>query len=111
MPGYFDGTYAFAPFFDETVAVGGRVGGRAVAQSLKACVVDAGPAEADPDAVCDTAETLYSVRVMRDEWADVEAPRRGFEVRLESGLLLRVTGVRVDGEWFELLAKSKGCAR
>lgn len=111
MPGYFDSTYAFAPFFDETVAVEGRVGGRAVAQTLKACVVDAGPADPDPDAVCSTAETLYSVRVLRDEWADVEPPRRGFEVRLESGLVLRVTGVRPDGTWFELLAKSKGGAR
>lgn len=94
MASLFDNPAAFAPFFRDRVAVEGtRAGGRRVAGTLRACVLDQGLDDVVAEDSASTVRRRYSVVVRRADWFDVEAPRPGFKVALEDGTALSVQSV------------------
>lgn len=94
MASPFDNPAAFAPFFRDRVAVEGtRAGGRSVAGTFLACVLDQGLDDAIAEGSTETARRVVSVTVRRADWFDVEPPQTGDAVTLESGDAYRVTSV------------------
>jgi len=110
MSRLFSNSRAFTPFFDEKVLVEGRRGDRTVRVVCRASVIDAGLADLDADALAESLEHAYSVKVMRDDWTEVDPPQRGDAIYLENGQPMRVTSVERDIGWFEITAKTKGGA-
>lgn len=109
--GMFDTPKAFAPFFDDSVVVEGRRSSKTVRTTCRACILDGGFADGDPEAVSATAERVYSIRILRSDWRETEPPRIGDTVTDAWNSTLKVTTVGRDGDWFELTCKSKGGPR
>ena len=110
MASMFDNAKAFAPFFDDRVVVEGRRGDRMIREACRACVLDSGFVDVDADAVAQSDEHVFSVRILRRDWPDASGPRIGDMVRLDGGRVLRITECVGDAVSFTARAKSKGAA-
>lgn len=101
MSGLFHNPRAFAPFFDDLVAVEGRRGARTVKTgALPACVLDEGLDEPLQDASTSTARRRYSIRLRAADWPETEPPREGYFVLLADGTKLSVMSVaRHQGDY------------
>ena len=102
MASLFENPHAYAPFYDDTVAVEGQRPGRTVRTgALKACVLDQGLD--DPLSDGDTASTRrrYTVHVRVADWPDTAPPQNGDVVTLsDGGSRLSVLSVaRVHGDF------------
>lgn len=94
MKSLFDNPRAFAPFYDERIAVEGARSGRTLKSGpMRACVIDQGLDDAVVEG--DTASTRqrYSVSVHEDEWTDVLQPQVGDTIILAGGERLSVMSV------------------
>lgn len=110
MRSAFDNPKAFAPFFDDLVVVEGRRGADRFREACRACVLDSGFVDTDADAVAQSDEHVFSVRILRRDWPDGSGPRIGDTVRLDGGRVLRITECVADSMSFTARAKSKGAA-
>lgn len=100
----------FAPFFRDRVAVeGARAGGRRVAGTVRACVLDMGFDDPLADGAAQAARRVVEVTVRRADWFEPDPPRTGDEVTLESGAVFSVLSVAAaDGlAGWTLKARSK----
>lgn len=94
MARLFESPAAFAPFFRDRVAVeGARAGGRRVAGTFRACVIDQGLDDPLAEGSTETARRVVSVTLLRADWLDVEPPQTGDAVTLESGDTYRAMAV------------------
>lgn len=101
MKSLFDNPRAFAPFFDDLVAVEGRRGARTVKTgALPACVFDEGLDETLQDGSTSTTRRRYSVYLRAADWPETEPPREGYYVLLADGTKLSVMSVsRQHGDY------------
>ena len=77
MPSIFHNPAAFAPFYDNRVAVEGKRGSRRVAFTLRACVLDDGLEDPLADNSTSTNRRRWSVRVRIEDWPDTNPPQIG----------------------------------
>ena len=100
--------HAVPPSFDARGAAEGRRGDRRIREACRACVLDSGFVDVDADAVAQSEEHVFSVRIVRRDWPDASGPRIGDTVRLDGGRVLRITECVGDAVSFTARAKSKG---
>ena len=86
MPSIFQSKRAFAPFYDDIVAVEGQRQGRTVKTGgLAACVLDQGLDDAISEGDSDSIRRRYTIRIRASDWPDVFAPQRGDTLLLADG--------------------------
>lgn len=108
MGGMFDCPGAFDPFFDDLVAVEGRVGDRVVKTgAIPACVFDQGFDEPLQDESTATVRRLYNVVVRIADWPYVALPNAGCHVMLADGTRLSVKSVARSAD--EITMEARTC--
>ncbi len=108
MKSLFVNPRAYAPFFDEMVAVSGvRPNGGRVNTSARACVIDNGFDETLGDGDPANTRRSFSITILRREWRYTTSPQVGDTVTLSSSATaLAVKSVETDDEFFHLEARS-----
>ena len=107
MAALFENPHAYAPFYDDTVAVEGKRGGRTLTTgALPACVLDQGLDDPISDGATSSTRRLYTVTVREADWPDTTPPRIGDVITLADGAKISVKAVvRSHGD-FALEARS-----
>ena len=101
MKSRFDNPRAFAPFYDDCVAVEGARGSRTLKTgALSACVFDQGLDDPLSDGATSTNRRLYTVTIREADWSDESAPRIGDVITLADGARISVKSiVRSHGDF------------
>ena len=107
MKSRFDNPRAFAPFFDDIVAVEGPRGSRPLKTgALNACVLDQGLDYPLADDVTSTNRRLYTVTIREADWPDESAPRIGDVITLADCTRISVKSVARSHGDFVLEART-----
>ena len=96
MKSLFDNPRAFAPFYDDRIAVEGSRSGRTLKTGpLPACVFDQGLDDPLSDGGISASRRRYSINVPVGDWPDTTRPQAGDIVTLSDGSRLSVMSVAV----------------
>lgn len=99
----FDNPKAFAPLFDDLVAVEGvRPGGRRIAGTFRACVLEQGLDDplSDGSSGTDRRRVVVSFRIGGDSWpADGTRPQAGDRITVADGTVFAVDEVKMPQGW------------
>ena len=111
MQSLFENPSAFAPLFDDLVAVeGARQDGRRIAGTFRACVLDQGLDDLLSDGSTGTVRrrVVVTFRIGGDSWpADGTRPQSGDEITVADGAVYRVDRVtRPMGDMYECEARA-----
>lgn len=107
MKSLFEHAKAFAPFYDDIVAVEGPRGGRTLRTgALPACVFDQGIDDMASDGATAATRRSFTVVVRVSDWPDTSPPGVGDTVTLADGTRLSVVSVGKSHGKFDMEARS-----
>ncbi len=96
MRSMFDNPRAFAPFYDDRIAVEGSRSGRTLKTgSMPACVFDQGLDDPISDGGTSSTRRRYTINVPVCRWPETIRPRGGDIITLSDGSRLSVMSVAV----------------
>lgn len=96
MKSIFQNPRAFAPFYDDRIAVEGARSGRTLKTgALPACVFDQGLDDPISDGGTSSTRRRYTINVKVSDWPDTTRPQTGDSIIMSDGTRLSVMSVAV----------------